>query len=524
MNRTLFPLLLAFATATLSAQQPGPAWIHAAEKRGAMSADETRTFMKRLAQHAVAHHMKKAEGSPQRGMMYEYLRWSQRGQPGQFIQGEALDTMHDGTWFAVAMCNAYRATGDAFYKNVLVKWQLPFYLKMLNHGAELFSDEKVDVRPELKDTWKGAKEWLLQGRENGFVPYWWDDGESVSLEMLGKKSTQPFFPCTNEFAGQPNLDFRLKGYSHGSSNHLAQDLGVMLLQAWLVLHDSKDPADRDLAKQVALGAKNLQECRTRHGSGNIPACVAAYAVSNGDAAALAKLPQWDREEPRLLTNHYTKAVRDFTPGAKNSTPGFADDQIYIYNAAVARTRTMTRPLALKLAFDAFTHPLLWQLYSDDAPVPPGMNRFDLYPLNFIDGKPEHVRSQRKGPSGRPVPAGSRMGPQNMIVCALALQALGKGGDFGTIPEQIHAALKGSPGADFHQDLQAWLEREAGTGLRTWESVLDAYGYIPTGLGCNNAAPGFPWDEFSDTGGYAHLISAAAQWLTWLDGQRDWERW
>ena len=86
MNRLLLPLLLAFAAATLPAQQPEPAWIHAAEKRGAMSADETKAFMKRLAQHAVEHHMKKAEGSPQRGMMYEYLRWSRRGQPGQFIR------------------------------------------------------------------------------------------------------------------------------------------------------------------------------------------------------------------------------------------------------------------------------------------------------------------------------------------------------------------------------------------------------------------------------------------------------
>ena len=199
--------------------------------------------------------------------------------------------MHDGAWFAVAMCDAWRATGDPFYKEVLVKWQLPFYLRMLNDSAQLFSDEKVDVRPEGKDTWKGAKEWLLQGRENGFVPYWWDDGESVSLEMLGKKSAQPFYPCTNELAGQPNPDFRLKGWSHGSSNHLAQDLGVMLLQAWLVLHDSKDATEQALAKEVALAAKNLQECRARHGSANIPACVAAYALTNSDAAALAKLDE-----------------------------------------------------------------------------------------------------------------------------------------------------------------------------------------------------------------------------------------
>src|SRR5258708_1669050 len=122
MTRTLIPLIIALAATALPAQQSEPAWTHAAERRGIMSAEETRGFMMRLAQHAVEHHMKKADGSPQRGMMYEYLRWNKRGQPGQFIQGEALDTMHDGSWFAVAMCNAYRATGDNFYKDVLVKW------------------------------------------------------------------------------------------------------------------------------------------------------------------------------------------------------------------------------------------------------------------------------------------------------------------------------------------------------------------------------------------------------------------
>jgi len=42
-------------------------------------------------------------------------------------------------------------------------------------------------------------------------------------------------------------------------------------------------------------------------------------------------------------------------------------------------------------------------------------------------------------------------------------------------------------------------------------------YIPTGM---NA--GFIWDDLSDSGGYAHLISAAAQWLLCLQGRNDWE--
>ena len=74
------------------------------------------------------------------------------------------------------------------------------------------------------------------------------------------------------------------------------------------------------------------------------------------------------------------------------------------------------------------------------------------------------------------------------------------------------ATKGLPGADKHADVKVWLEREVGQGLRTWAAVFAEYGYIPSGIGCQSAAPGIPFDEFSDTGGYAHLISAASQWV------------
>jgi hypothetical protein len=116
-----------------------------------------------------------------------------------------------------------------------------------------------------------------------------------------------------------------------------------------------------------------------------------------------------------------------------------------------------------------------------------------------------------------------MGPQNMIVCALALQALAKGGDFATVPGQIAEAVKRLPGADKNPDIKAWLEKEAGGGLRTWEAIFAEYGYIPTGIGCQSSA-GSVRDEYSDTGGYAHLISAAAQWVLYRAGKCDWEQW
>ncbi|MGC3972119.1 MAG: hypothetical protein QM775_33705 [Pirellulales bacterium] len=154
--------------------------------------------MRRLAEYVVEHHLKR-DDSPQRGMIYEYYRPKSRGQVDQYVQGEALDTMHDGAWFAAALVAAYRATGDDFYKQTLVERVLPFYLKMLNHSDELFTSDVVHVRTDRRDVWKTSKEWLLQGREKGFVPYFWDDGNSVSLEMRNDRTEELAFPGFNQF-------------------------------------------------------------------------------------------------------------------------------------------------------------------------------------------------------------------------------------------------------------------------------------------------------------------------------------
>jgi hypothetical protein len=66
-------------------------------------------------------------------------------------------------------------------------------------------------------------------------------------------------------------------------------------------------------------------------------------------------------------------------------------------------------------------------------------------------------------------------------------------------------------------VKMWLERELGCGLRTWKAIFDEKGYIPTGMGT-----GRHWDGISDSGGYAHLLSAGAQWLLCLEGKKDWE--
>jgi len=70
-------------------------------------------------------------------------------------------------------------------------------------------------------------------------------------------------------------------------------------------------------------------------------------------------------------------------------------------------------------------------------------------------------------------------------------------------------------ASSEEQVKQALLRELGEGLRTWRKIFDEKGYIPTGEGAG-------WSQISDTGGYAHLLSAGAQWLNYLDGKRDWE--
>ncbi len=629
--------------------------LHAAEtnawdtawQQPAMSPDEARGFMKRLAQYVFDHHLKKAAGSAQRGMLYEYFDVQRAGQFDQWVQGEALDTMHDGAWFAAALVNAYRATGDKFYKEFLTQWILPFYCKMLNHSDTLFSAKRNDARAGARPF---DREHQLQEGGKGFVPYFWDDGASVSLERRQDRNVLGPYPCTDEMAGLPNTNHVLKGYSHGSSNHLAQDLGVMLELAWMLLNDSKEEADRKLAGEVALAARNLHECRMRH-HGHIPMSDAPAALANHDASLLKALPSYDLPKFYLPDNHYFRALYRFAPGKPQPFAGFADDQEFLYYAALVKhDRKLPRPLAFKLVYDAYTEPMLYRYYCDDSPAPPGLNRFDLHPYSARDGKLEDYRSDRKGPNKKPRPAGSRMGPQNMVVCGWALQALEEYGDLweerhgagaeqdqpvfleqfppgisnqereapfaefklgtatlgfsstlrglkvrGESPEKplllkiysrpnaegAFAALavgeaitctnhdgqkllfedpeirpsadglkfslfipytvvkaqgqwmNGVPHARYsvqkgdhiqnlymtqeEEQVKSWLWYELAGGLRTWEAIFRQKGYIPTGLGEPR------WERFSDTGGYAHLISAAAQYILCLEKKKDWER-
>jgi hypothetical protein len=643
--RHTIPLLalLAFATPAARAAEP-PAWEKAvadAAKKKPMTVAEAEAFVRKLHDYVRENHLKADPKSPQKGMLYEYFDTTRAGKPDRWVQGEALDTMHDGAWYALAMAHAYRATGDKRYREFLKEYVLPFYTNVLNNSDTLFSLEQVNL---AVNGVKFDKEHALQEGEKGFCPYWWDDGASVSLERRRLKDprAKPPFACTDLLTGEANPEARLSGYSHGSSNHLAQDLGPMLMLGWLTFRDSADPAEKKLAADCALAAKNLQACRTRHGFGAIPAVVSAAGLTNGDKELLKKIG-----EPKLVvpSNHYTRFLGGVTdPTKRHATPGFIDDAEYTYYSHLA-TGKLPPAVRFKLIYDTYTEPMLFRYWSDDTPVPPGLNRFDLIGQYGKGGKFDSYRSDK------PVALGSRFGPQNMVVSTWALQMLDENpglwdetvkkffpkdvrvGFADPAPDKIVRAIpagaevfelggakfrlgggrvalvsagtfaganveltisappdgkggravitittdgvsavdgtggklaidgratpaKGEPTAfqfvlpyTIVKDQKPWangielgrytitvgkesktfvlastekqvrdaLEKELAGGLRTWEAIFETKGYIPTGLGA-----GGDWDKFSDTGGYAHLVSAASQYILWKQKKRDWE--
>jgi hypothetical protein len=416
-----------------------------------------------------------------------------------------------------------------------------------------------------------------------------------------------------------------------------------------LLNDSDLPRDKKLAREVAEAATNLQASRIRH-HGHIPMTDAAAALANSDVALMNSMPSYDGTRFRQPSNHFFRALYVATADSREPFAGFADDQQYLYYAAVAKHGTLPQSLAFKLAYDALTEPMLYHFYCDDAPRAPGLNRFDLHPYYARNGKLEDYRSDRKGPFKGPRPIGSRFGPQNMVVCGWALQALNVYGDLwedrvssdatgdqlvfidelppggeramdapfaqfdvggvtiglssttralnlrgecdasgcelklfarpdatgavatisvssnnvsaqsadgsllvehasatlhgkklrfaATISYSVVKAQKpwwnGVPHARYsiqaggvtqnlyftseEEQTKRWLTWELSGGLRTWQAIFREKGFIPTGM---NA--GGDWDRFSDSGGYAHLISAAAQWIFLLEGKRDWEQ-
>ena len=74
-----------------------------------------------------------------------------------------------------------------------------------------------------------------------------------------------------------------------------------------------------------------------------------------------------------------------------------------------------------------------------------------------------------------------------------------------------------------QRVKRKLHEELAVGLANWRNIYREQGYIPSGLDRLHSVGTAKADDLSDSGGYAHLIAAAAQYPLYLDGRRDWNQ-
>lgn len=473
----------------------------AAAADAAWSRQELAGFMRQLAGYVADHHMRR-DNSPMRGMVYEFYEPATKQQG----HGGGLDTMHDGAWFANACILAYRATGDEFYLGVLRDWIMPFYVKMLNRSDTLF--------PERDGAFSDGQ--MLPAERaaacKGFVPYWWDDGHGVNFDARARKMTtaelQGKWGFTHTLPDRGDRSGKCSGYSHGTSNHMALNLFPMLANWWLL---TRDP-------EVAEAIRHLHEQRIHQFKMDLPFLAIADAVAHGDdkkafgiAGGYDNAP-WPPESPLY------KAMVQKT---RLQLPPFLDDPAgrYYSSATANRVGPGTAKRLAQMTYDCI---VLADLWYGDKRRPRGLA------VSADSRKKIWIEDGKLGSLAGEVPdvlVGSRMGPQTLWACAQSLQLLR------AFPDAWTGCWKGKytpPLAGWSEpplkDVTARLQAELDEGLRFWQEQMKTVGYILPDwpVGGKKPEATYWYDRTSETGGYAHLIAACADYAMLLDGKNDWE--
>ena len=465
----------------------------------AWSRQELTAFMRQLAGYVVDHHMRR-DNSPMRGKVYEFYDPATRQQG----YGGGWDTMHDGAFFANACILAYRATGDEFYLQTVRDWILPFYVRMANNSDTLFPDRTA----AFSDGQKLPPERATAVK--GFIPYWWDDGHGVNFDAIAQKMTiRQLLRDTSTITNDPeNKQGILAGYSHGTSNHMALNMFPMWANAWLL---TRDPA-------VAEAIHHLRQSRIHMIKMDLPWLQAADFQASGDAAQAQKVAgnfdtlPWPPAKSAWWQAMVAKKKTALTP--------FHDEAQGDYYGAVIGKRVGpgTAKRLTQLTYDVIR---LQDRWYGDKPRPRGeMYGAETWPMVFItDGKFESLAGERPE-----VLLASRLGPQIMWACAQSLQLMR------AFPDAWENWFKGkyerAPEGWSEQpavEVTATLRRELEEGLRYWQKDWQARGYIRPHWPIGGKLPTkHYWQHrVSETGGYAHLIAACADYVMLLDGKNDW---
>ena len=298
--------------------------------------DKLVKFMRELTDFVYENHVVRDESRKTYGMTYEFYK------DGKWIQVFGLDSMHDGSWFMSAMATAHRIDPGGGYLERVQKYQVPFYVNMLNNSDRIFPD----MQPTDEDKHP------FDQPVKGWAPRGWDDGSGYD------KNTGELFQ---------------DGY-FTSSNHLMQDLSDALLNVWMT---TQDPA-------VAQAAMNIHNYKRKY-FGSIPVIDFAAGMTNQRPELYERLnlPVFS---PSDMRPYYTGMYQQKGHGL----PAYDDDLAWRYRQATAEYMlkgSFPEEFSLHAAAKVYGYQTAMEMFFDDRPYPYGMYFFDIQqPPVFVEGR------------------------------------------------------------------------------------------------------------------------------------------
>lgn len=339
---------------------------------GAITAADATAFMRAMVALFDKLHIRK-DGSVYDGTPYEYADPT----TGKWYVNEGQDLVHDGAWFMTALAAAHHVTGDPLYRATLDDHLLPYYVRLLTRGKELLP---VPAGKQRLISWNVVA--TNQAPDNGFVPFWWDDGKAAS-------------PVT----GSPMI-----GISAATSTHMALDIGIGLALAATVV---KPP-------ELAVAAENMRAWFKRENFTIPNLDLAVTLARGGDPSGIAAFSQFPVDKP-----YYGALAK----GGSYTAPGFMDDEEWRFFMAAAQGRGIpVKGAAVSTIYQVWGARLLWSLFLDGAPRVPG---YELTEAGLPLGKLAGGRFTTQRASVLDNPLGVRQGPHLLKMEARALALLVK---------------------------------------------------------------------------------------------------
>ena len=286
-----------------------------------MSRRQLVEFIRELADKVYDKHVVRDEKRRTFGMTYEYLN------DGQKMQDFGLDSMHDGAWFMSAMVTAHRVDPPGGHLERALKYQVPFYVNILQNSDRLF--------PKMKP--REGQEQFTQPVK-GWIPRGWDDGLGIDLDGRSFATTAFYDGMTHpDKKVSTSLHFDGNRVEHAyftSSHHLLQDLADGLMNVWLT---TRDP-------QVANAIMQIHQGRIEYGR-QIPVVRVAAGITNG------KDELFQRPAPEPFV---PDAMRPFYAGAYLLKPervvAYNDGAAWSYRDECARAAVASESIDVEAAY------------------------------------------------------------------------------------------------------------------------------------------------------------------------------